>query len=126
MFDELILLLDTSEYAHVSAVIIQETHWKHESTWRASGWSCVHSGCESESYTGILIMVRGKLVPHDLIRYDVVKPGRLLHVRIPFGPQLQDRSLEHNCWRLVRASGSNWMWFCGGCLHAISCLYAET
>ena len=94
MFDELILLLDTSEYAHVSAVIIQETHWKHESTWRASGWSCVHSGCESESYTGILIMVRGKLVPHDLIRYDVVKPGRLLHVRIPFGPQLQDRSLD--------------------------------
>ena len=39
-------------------------------------------------------MVRGKLVPHDLIRYDVVKPGRLLHVRIPFGPQLQDRSLD--------------------------------
>ena len=94
MFDELILLLDTSDYAHVSVVIIQETHWKHESTWRASGWSCVHSGCESESYTGILIMVRGKLVPHDLIRYDVVKPGRLLHVRIPFGPQLQDRSLD--------------------------------
>ena len=91
---ELILLLDTSEYAHVSAVIIQETHWKRESTCRASGWSCVHSGCESESYTGILIMVRGKLVPHDLIRYDVVKPGRLLHVRIPFGPQLQDRSLD--------------------------------
>ena len=94
MFDELILLLDTSEYAHVSVVIIQETRWKHESTWRASGWSCVHSGCESESYTGILIMVRGMSVPHDLIRYDVVKPGRLLHVRIPFGPQLQDRSLD--------------------------------
>ena len=43
MFDELVLLLNTSEYQHVSAVVIQETHWKHESTWRASGWSCVHS-----------------------------------------------------------------------------------
>ncbi|CAE7721805.1 unnamed protein product [Symbiodinium sp. CCMP2592] len=94
MFDELVLLLDTPAYEHVSAVIVQETHWKHESTWRASGWSCVHSGCESESYTGILVMVRGKLASHELIRYDVVAPGRVLHVRVPFGPHEHDRSLD--------------------------------
>ena len=37
MFGELILLLNTVEYQHDSAAIVQETHWKHESAWRASG-----------------------------------------------------------------------------------------
>ena len=94
MFDELILLLNTETYQHVSAVIIQETHWKHESTWRASGWNCVHSGCETESHPGILIMIRDKLVPHEFVRYDVIQPGRILHVRAPFGSAKLDRSLD--------------------------------
>ena len=94
MFDELILLLNTVEYQHVSAAIIQETHWKHESTWRASGWNCVHSGCETESHPGILIMIRDKMVPHELVRYDVIQPGRILHVRAPFGSARLDRSLD--------------------------------
>ena len=94
MFDELVLLLNTVEYKHVSAVVVQETHWKHESTWRASGWSCVHSGCAAESYTGILIMLRETLVSHDMIRYDVVQAGRVLHVRAPFGSVRMDRSLD--------------------------------
>ena len=94
MFDELILLLSTETYKHVSAVIIQETHWKHESTWRASGWNCVHSGCEKESHPGILIMIRETLVPHEFVRYDVIQPGRILHVRAPFGSAKLDRSLD--------------------------------
>ena len=39
-------------------------------------------------------MLRETLVSHDMIRYDVVQAGRVLHVRAPFGSVRMDRSLD--------------------------------
>ncbi|CAE7828545.1 Pol [Symbiodinium sp. CCMP2592] len=67
--------------------ILQETMWPQDSEFIAKldgpnhlQWHAVHSA--GKSHEGILCLVRTGVVPAENIRYNVLEPGRLVHVRL--------------------------------------------
>ena len=44
LFDELLAWLALPQQQHIGAVLLQETHWQHQSEWCSGGWTCINSG----------------------------------------------------------------------------------
>ncbi|CAE7168394.1 unnamed protein product, partial [Symbiodinium necroappetens] len=72
--------LDTQSY---DVVVVQETHWQSEGCFTLPRWYCITAAAPTDDkYSGILVMVASKLACPEHIRYSVLHPGRLLHVKI--------------------------------------------
>ncbi|CAE7466020.1 unnamed protein product, partial [Symbiodinium microadriaticum] len=72
--------LDTQSY---DVVVVQETHWQSEGCFTLPRWYCITAAAPTDDkYSGILVMVASKLACPEHIRYTVLHPGRLLHVKI--------------------------------------------
>ena len=72
--------LDTQSY---DVVVVQETHWQSEGCFTMPRWYCITAAAPSDDkYSGVLVMVASKLACSEHIRYTVLHPGRLLHVKI--------------------------------------------
>ena len=75
---------------HADIVIIPETKWGFNNTWEDDRWAYVHSSTSQTKVGGILIMVARKLIRPDLIGYENVIDGRMLHVRLHFATRAVD------------------------------------
>ena len=69
------------EHTRPDLVVITETHWPTTMEYPATDWQAVHTGA-GQSQGGILVLVHNSVCPAHDIRYNELKPGRLLHVRI--------------------------------------------
>ena len=90
MLDEFLEWLDQPKQSHISIVMLQETHWGHDAEWSSSRWHFVHSGDPHARYAGVLCMISTKLAQASQIAYEVLHPGRLLHLRVGW----QDISID--------------------------------
>ena len=76
---------------------LQETHWRHTSTWTQRHYYCLHDGCDRGG--GLLTLISRKFCSMDEVTWHSVVPGRLQHIRI----HLKGRSLDLlNCYQHVR------------------------
>ena len=82
MMDELLAWLQLPEQAHISIIMLQETHWTHDAEWSSPHWHFIHSGDPNNRYAGVLCMISAKIAPAHRIAYEVLHPGRLLHVKV--------------------------------------------
>ncbi|CAE6939124.1 unnamed protein product, partial [Symbiodinium sp. CCMP2592] len=80
-------------------VIIQETLWKTSSEWTDSKYSYVHSGTNRNKDGGLLLMVARELCSPDKLRYDELKPGRLLHIKLAMDPSFELIAIYQHSWR---------------------------
>ena len=73
-------------------ICVQETKWRHDSTWTNQDFHYIHSqGLGKEDrVAGLLTMISTRLVKADDIQYVAAHPGRLLHIRIPRGQSSVD------------------------------------
>ena len=83
VWEELLSQLADPEYAEVSLVILQETHWRGVSQFTRDCWHVISSGSNGEKGAGVAVMVRKTLCQTQSLRYTEVQPGRILHVRVP-------------------------------------------
>ena len=83
VWEELLSQLADLEYAEVSLVILQETHWRGVSQFTRDCWHVISSGSNGEKGAGVAVMVRKTLCQAQSLRYTEVQPGRILHVRVP-------------------------------------------
>ena len=86
VWEELLSQLADPEYAEVSLVILQETHWRGVSQFTRDCWHVLSSGSNGEKGAGVAVMVRKTLCQAQSLRYTEateVQPGRILHVRVP-------------------------------------------
>ena len=81
LLDELLAWLALPQQQHIGAVLLQETHWQHQSEWSSGGWTCIHSGDPSHKYAGVMCMLSHKFFQPQQVRYHGQVDGRLLHVR---------------------------------------------
>lgn len=65
-------------------VVLPETRWGFEKCWSDDAWHYIHSHTTQQKAGGLLIMINRKLIQSEHIGYEVVVPGRLLHVRLHF------------------------------------------
>ena len=76
---------------------LQETHWRHTSTWTQRHYYCLHDGCDRGG--GLLTLISRKFCTMDEVTWHSVVPGRLQHIRI----HMKGRSLDLlNCYQHVR------------------------
>ena len=61
-------------------VFLQETHWASDSTYTATDWHVVSSGC-SVHHSGVMILLAKRSFPQPCIRSEVLISGRLLLVK---------------------------------------------
>ena len=66
--------------------MLQETHWQHDGAWFADNFYCMHSSTGLHRRGGLLMMIAKHVASISHIAWQVLHPGRLLHVRI-FGTQ---------------------------------------
>ena len=66
----------------VDLVVIAETRWGFESNWMDGEWSYVHSSTDQRRSGGLLVMIARRLAHPSQIGFDIVVPGRALHIRI--------------------------------------------
>ena len=71
-------------YQNVDVVIIPETRWSFENTWTDDHWSYVHSSAPQPRTGGVLVMISTKVAQSNMLGYDPIISGRLLHVRVHF------------------------------------------
>ena len=81
LFDELLAWLALPQQTYISAVLLQETHWQHQSEWCSGNWTCVHSGDPSHKYAGVMCMLSNNCFQPQHVRHQTLIDGRLLHVR---------------------------------------------
>ena len=81
LFDELLAWLALPQQQHIGAVLIQETHWQHQSEWCSGGWTCVNSGDPLHKFAGVMCMLSHKFFQPQQVRHHALIEGRLLHVR---------------------------------------------
>ena len=81
LFDELLAWLALPQQKYISAVLLQETHWQHQSEWCSGNWTCVHSGDSSHKYAGVMCMLSNNCFQPRHVRHQTLIDGRLLHVR---------------------------------------------
>ena len=82
-WDSLQLWLKTQA---VDIVMLQETHWQHDGEWFADNFYCIHSSTGLHRQGGLLMMVAKHVASISNIAWQVLHPGRLLHIRL-FGSQ---------------------------------------
>ena len=76
---------------------LQETHWRHTSTWTQRHYYCLHDGCDKGG--GLLTLISRKFCTMDEVTWHSVVPGRLQHIRI----HVKGRNLDLlNCYQHVR------------------------
>ena len=68
------------ELQDLDIILLQETHWKHDSQWAQSKYHCIH--CGTDSHCGLLTMVAKKLCSFDQVTWHSWVPGRLQQVRL--------------------------------------------
>ena len=83
VWEELLSQLADPQYADVSLVILQETHWTGVSQFTTDCWHVISSGSSGEKGAGAAILVKKTLCKAQSIRHTEVVPGRILHVRVP-------------------------------------------
>jgi len=74
----------------VDLVIISETRWSFEACWHDTDWSYVHSHSDHAKSGGLLVMIAQRWSASDCIGYNIVYPGRLLHIRLHFAKRATD------------------------------------
>ena len=79
--DELLAWLALPQQKHIGAVLLQETHWQHQSEWCSGGWTCINSGDPSHKFAGVMCMLSNKFLQPQQVRHHALIDGRLLHVR---------------------------------------------
>ena len=87
------------EHTRPDLVVITETHWPTTMEYPATDWQAVHTGV-GQSQGGILVLVHNSVCPAHDIRYNELKPGRLLHVRISLQkrPALDVLAVYQHAW----------------------------
>ena len=65
-------------------VVLPETRWGFERCWSDDKWHYVHSHTGQHRVGGILVMIARHLIDSEHIGFDVVLPGRILHIRLHF------------------------------------------
>ncbi|CAE7458415.1 unnamed protein product [Symbiodinium natans] len=80
-------------------VVITETRWPTTMEYPATDWQAIHTGA-GQSQGGILVLVHNSVCPAHDIRYNELKPGRLLHVRISLQkrPALDVLAVYQHAW----------------------------
>eukprot|EP00439_Symbiodinium_sp_Y106_P044349 s2334_g5.t1 len=89
IFQELETLVREMRY---DIIYVQETKWRHDSTWSNQDFHYLHSQGlgKDDRVAGLLIMISTRLVKAEDIQYVAIHPGRLLHARIPRGQSSVD------------------------------------
>ncbi|CAE7523463.1 unnamed protein product [Symbiodinium sp. CCMP2592] len=85
--------------ARPGITIIQETFWKSSSEWEDDLFSYVHSGTNRNKEGGLLVIISKQVCQSNLIRYDEIQPGRLLHVRLATEPCTNLLAVYQHSWR---------------------------
>ncbi|CAE7327722.1 unnamed protein product [Symbiodinium sp. CCMP2592] len=85
--------------ARPGITIIQETFWKSSSEWEDELFSYVHSGTNRNKEGGLLVIISKQVCQSNLIRYDEIQPGRLLHVRLATEPCTNLLAVYQHSWR---------------------------
>ena len=75
------LMVWLRQQGHVRVLMLQETHWSASCDWAADGWYFCHSASSKPKSGGVLIGLRQDTFSKELIRWQEIVPGRLLHVR---------------------------------------------
>ena len=83
VWEELLSQLADPQFADVSLVILQETHWRGVSQFTRDCWHAIFSGSNGEKGAGVAIMVKKTFCQAQSLRYTEVQPGRILHERVP-------------------------------------------
>ena len=65
-------------------VVLTETRWSFDNQWADDHWSYIHSSSKERQTGGILIMISKRLARSEMLGFDPIIPGRLVHVRIHF------------------------------------------
>ena len=108
VWEELLSQLASPQYAEVSLVILQETHWRGDSQFTRDCWHVISSGSNGEKGAGVAIMVRKTLCQAQSLRYTEVQPGRVLHVRVAGETvSLDVISLYQFVWRSTISTEAN-------------------
>ena len=111
--DELFAWVDSQDY---DIVFVQETRWRHESSWETSSYFCMHCGenKKGNSWCGLLVLISKKVTTPALIRWASVLPGRIMHVRlqdrfgtvdlincyqVPFSGHVEKQRCREEVWR---------------------------
>ena len=81
LFDELLAWLALPQQQHIGAVLLQETHWQHQSEWCSGEWTCINSGDPLHKFAGVMCMLSHKFFQPQQVRHHALIEGRLLHVR---------------------------------------------
>ena len=88
--------------------VLQETAWPHDSEFVAKvegsdklQWHAIHSA--GKGHDGILCLVRAGLIPAENLRYQVVEPGRLVHLRLLFSAPLDLLCVYQWAWNAGKA-----------------------
>ena len=74
---------------HLHVVAIQETHWRHDASYKVQGWHAYHFPCSaSDKSAGILILVNQLLYPPHKVQLTCLVEGRLIHLRLELNPSI--------------------------------------
>ena len=74
---------------HLHVVAIQETHWRHDASYKVQGWHAYHFPCSaSDKSAGILILVNQRLYPPHKVQLTCLVEGRLVHLRLELNPSI--------------------------------------
>ena len=77
--DELKLWL---QHQQLDIAAFSETRWQYTNEWTDDTWSYIHSGCNSERGSGVLLLIRRGLCSAQDFSWHEVITGRVLHVRL--------------------------------------------
>ena len=83
LYDTFTSWLATQDSADI--VVLQETHWgfgRTASTWTKGGWHFISSPSKDTRYAGVCICVASRIAGAEDLDYQILCPGRLLHVRV--------------------------------------------
>ena len=74
----------------IDAAFITETRWQYENTWSDSAYHYVHTGDPHQVGQGILCILAKSLCPAANLKWQVIQPGRLVHLQV----QQASRSID--------------------------------
>ena len=74
----------------VRLFVLVETHWSFTSEYSSSGWRIIHSAKEGSKGGGVMIGVREDMIQEHSLKWRVLIPGRLLHLRVQLQRQQMD------------------------------------
>ena len=65
---------------HISAFLLQETHWGFTNEWKRDGWYLFHSAASKPRTGGVLTAIRTEIVREEDLSWKEIIPGRLTQV----------------------------------------------